>query len=752
MTVNSYYREKVLITFFLLQYLVSLSQTPIPALMTSLEKEMSATKKADICFTVSILYADRLKIDSAIFFATKIKELSQPVGYEAGLGKHYFALASALHYRNRNDEAEKNVLKAIEIFSHLKETLLLGRAYSQMARILYVFNNVDAAKKNYWKAINYSVSCEDHSGCFRSYFFLARLYHKTSEIDSAAFYHVKALEMAEQLKDNKRIYESACWVGISFLSLGDLNKAFKYLDYGLKNRSPADDKVMGRLFLRDYVTCLTLMHDFSRADSAIKEFELMNAKLGDAWGRISLNKLKGLLEYERKNYTPALHYLRQAYGERDELKTFNNEIKEIVFLLGKTEYQTHNYDSAIVHLQTAAKLSYELRDLPVEIEAKRLISKSFEMKGKPDSALYYFANYSLLKDSMLSIQKQKTIIEVATRYESEKKEQTIKILQKESEANSYLIRLQNQQIEKQLLEDEKKSQLLDIISKQNEINKLDAAQKKLSLDNEKKDNAAKQARLKLLEKEADFQKLVVSKQNQQKKIIYAAIAMILAFAGYIVYRYVQRKELQKQQEVLNERLRISRELHDEVGSTLTGIAMYSHLTREQIKAQKTEEVEKSLNNMQQSAGDMVNKLNDIVWLVNPEKDSLEKIMERLEEYADGMAIIKNIEVRIISPAKLTAISLPVKNRRNIYLFCKEAINNAVKYSHATLIELSIKEFDNKRIEFSIHDNGKGFDAITVKRGNGLMNMQQRANDINGIFSLQSAPGQGTIVSLTCKIT
>lgn len=752
MTINSYYKEKVLLTFFLLQYLVSLSQASLPVLITSLEKEPSVTKKADICFTVSIHYADRLKIDSAIFFANKIKQLSEPTGYQTGLGKHYFALAAAFHYRNKNDEAEKNVLKAIDIFKRQKEILLLGRSYTQLARIQFVLNNFNEARKSYWTAIDYSVSCGDHGGCFRSYYFLARLYHKTSEIDSAAFYHVKALAMAEQLGDPHRIYESACWVGISFLSLGDLDKAFKYLEYGLKSSIPSGGKVQRRFFLRDYVTCLALMHDFVRADSAIKEFELMNAKIGDAWGRISLNKIKGLLEYERKNYTPALHYLRQAYNERDELKTFNNEIKEIVFLLGKTEYETHDYDNAVIHLQLAAKLSYEVRDLTVEIEANRLISKSFEMKGNTDSALYYFAGYSLLKDSLLSIEKQKTIIEVATRYETEKKEQTIKILQKESEANSYLIRLQNQQIEKQLLEDEKKSQQLEIISKINEINKLDAAQKKLSLDNEKKDNAEKQARLKLLEKEADFQKLFVSKQKQQKKIIYAAIAMILAFAGYIVYRYVQRKELQKQQEVLNERLRISRELHDEVGSTLTGIAMYSHLTREQIKAQKTEEVEKSLNNMQQSAGDMVNKLNDIVWLVNPEKDSLQKVMERLEEYADEMAIIKNIEVKINTPAKLTAINLPVKSRRNIYLFCKEAINNAVKYSHASVIELSIREFDNKRIEFSIHDNGKGFDAIAVKKGNGLMNMQQRTRDINGEFSLQSSPGHGTTISLTCKIT
>jgi signal transduction histidine kinase len=258
--------------------------------------------------------------------------------------------------------------------------------------------------------------------------------------------------------------------------------------------------------------------------------------------------------------------------------------------------------------------------------------------------------------------------------------------------------------------------------------------------------------LRLLEKEAAYQKLLASKQNQQKINLFIGAAVVLLLSGYGLYRYIRSKKLQNEQLVLSERLRISRELHDELGSTLSGIAMYSHLTREQIKADKPGEVEKSLSNMQQTAGTMINKLKDIVWLINPEKDSLQKLTERLEEYAEEMAMIKNIEVKINAPAKRTALNLPVESRRDIYLFCKEAINNAFKYSNANLIELDIKEHDNKKIEFLIHDNGKGFDTATVKKGNGLLNMQQRASDINGIFSLRSAPGQGTTISLTCKIT
>jgi signal transduction histidine kinase len=262
----------------------------------------------------------------------------------------------------------------------------------------------------------------------------------------------------------------------------------------------------------------------------------------------------------------------------------------------------------------------------------------------------------------------------------------------------------------------------------------------------------KEQEIKLLSAQNKLQIALTEKQEQQKKFIYAGIILLLASGGYFSYRYVKRKQMQQQQEVLKERLRISRELHDEVGSTLSGIAMYSYITKEQMHNNKTEDVERSLNNIQQSANEMIYKLSDIVWLVNPEKDSFQKLIERLEEFAMNIARIKNIEVKINLEGKLVEENLPVDQRRNLYLFCKEAINNAIKYSDAAVIELTMKEMDNKKIGFFINDNGKGFDSSNVRKGNGLVNMQRRAEEMNGQFSLQTAPGQGTTLSLIYKIT
>lgn len=206
-----------------------------------------------------------------------------------------------------------------------------------------------------------------------------------------------------------------------------------------------------------------------------------------------------------------------------------------------------------------------------------------------------------------------------------------------------------------------------------------------------------------------------------------------------------------QQAMLNERLRISRELHDDIGSTLSGIVLYSHLAEDQAHAEQGDDVKNSLNVIQQSANDMVNRLDDLVWAVNPERNSLKDLVQKLEEYATEMSMAKNIKVHMNIPESLDQLQLPVESRHNIYLFSKEAINNAVKYSGATLLELSVNQFDHV-IEFKINDNGKGFDIATVKKGNGIINMQKRAEEAGAMISIQSFPGQGTTISLQFKIT
>lgn len=214
---------------------------------------------------------------------------------------------------------------------------------------------------------------------------------------------------------------------------------------------------------------------------------------------------------------------------------------------------------------------------------------------------------------------------------------------------------------------------------------------------------------------------------------------------------VEDVRVQSEKYLLNRQLQISRELHDEVGATLSGVAMYSHLTKSQLQSRDLTGVENSLTIMQDSSAQMVNKLNDIVWLINPDKSSLPDLMQRLEEYARNMAAVKNMEVKINIAETVHQHQLTIEQRRNIYLFCKEAINNAAKYSEGTLLVLSVKADENV-LGFSVRDNGKGFDPETVKPGNGAGNLKQRADEIDAEYMLHVSEGNGCEVSLYLTIT
>jgi len=238
---------------------------------------------------------------------------------------------------------------------------------------------------------------------------------------------------------------------------------------------------------------------------------------------------------------------------------------------------------------------------------------------------------------------------------------------------------------------------------------------------------------------------------------YSLYGLLFISMMYSGHRYQKQLTIRKEQEkskqkqaILNERLRISRDLHDEVGATLSGIVMYSHLAKSQAN-DGNQEVKNSINIVQETASEMVNKLNDVVWLVNPEQDNLEKLIEKLEDFAGKATESQHIEFSINMPEKMDSFSLPIEVRKNIYLFCKEAINNAVKYSMGTLIELGVNRTDSN-ITFAIKDNGIGFDPEKVKRGNGLNNMQTRAEEIGADYTLSTKQGMGTFLQLKYKIT
>ncbi len=229
------------------------------------------------------------------------------------------------------------------------------------------------------------------------------------------------------------------------------------------------------------------------------------------------------------------------------------------------------------------------------------------------------------------------------------------------------------------------------------------------------------------------------------RLYIIGLSLILVAVAFIAYRYYARQKL-KLAEV---RHKISQDLHDEIGATLSGIALYSYLIKVQSEQNETEKVKASLQVIEKNATDMVKKLSDIVWAVNPVHDTLEEVLQRLEESSRENASAKDIEVLFttsIAPLKLT-----MQQRKNIFLIAKEAVNNAIKYSSCKRICIDTQYADDM-LTLSIADDGTGFNMHQPSSGNGLNNMRNRAKEIKANLTIASNEATGTIVSLSCKIT
>jgi len=227
---------------------------------------------------------------------------------------------------------------------------------------------------------------------------------------------------------------------------------------------------------------------------------------------------------------------------------------------------------------------------------------------------------------------------------------------------------------------------------------------------------------------------------------FDALLLFAVLIGlYALYRYRINQLLQLQM-VRNE---ISKDLHDDVGSTLSSISILSQVARDKMREGHQEQSSSIMTKINSYAQEMVEKMGDIVWAVNAGNESIEDIGQRLKNAFLETAGSRGIQMQFQIDPILEKRILPVQVRKNIYLICKEALNNAIKYSDCHNIIVGFK-LHGSRMVIGIEDDGNGFDLRTVSRGNGLGNMRERAGEIRGEFTIDSAT-TGTRVNLSLAI-
>ncbi|MGE5497006.1 MAG: triple tyrosine motif-containing protein, partial [Syntrophothermus sp.] len=195
------------------------------------------------------------------------------------------------------------------------------------------------------------------------------------------------------------------------------------------------------------------------------------------------------------------------------------------------------------------------------------------------------------------------------------------------------------------------------------------------------------------------------------------------------------------------RLKISADLHDDIGTRLTEISMLSDIASSMDTQRESTEIKETVKKVGSIARNLIDNMSDIIWLINPKKDSLNELFLKLRDSYEEILSYSQILLHINNAEFLEQIKLPIEYRKHLYLIFKEALNNALKYSNCTEISINT-QVNGKILDITLYDNGIGFETDRQSSGNGLGNMKARAEQIKGTLRIQSKPGEGTMIKFT----
>ncbi len=572
------------------------------------------------------------------------------------------------------------------------------------------------------------------------YILYGQLKAKESEYVEANSYLLSALQLAKNAGDRNSegtIYGELA--NTSFL-MGEKSRAKEYAKQGIDLLKAFDDREELIIQLSNLGRIYQLEGDF---ESAIPYFSESAALASHSKNKqaifVSLVDL-ALVYHAKKDRPNALKFMQQAIAEGKK----NNQPKLHRYIrmgamfagyVGDEELMNRLYNESFF-LAKQAKDKDALRDWNA--------SQSFyyaNVKNDKAKAFPFLEKFHTYKDSILNEKSRKDFNELEVKYQSEKKQAEIDRLARNEKIQQLEIDKKNALLRGNLLEAAEKQKEIELLTTQNTLAQLEVEQQKktIGLREAQVLNFVQQ------EKIAKQQDLINQVKLKNEKLNRNLAILLMVISGtvfaFLFNRMLLRKKLEQKKILLSERSRIASELHDEVGSTLTAINLMSYAT-----ANKIEEPESKLqlNKISQNTQSVMESISDIVWSMNPDNDSFDKMIIRMKEFTANVLEPQNIDYHFQIESGLETIKFSPEKRRDFYLIFKEAMNNLAKYSQASSAKITIKK-SKKNIICAITDNGKGFDLNKKDSGNGLKNMKHRTEKHNGKLLINSVFGGTEII-------
>ena len=584
-----------------------------------------------------------------------------------------------------NDSKNKSSIDSLQlIIDNSSNDTIKGYFYRIQAKFLISQLEHDVALKSLDKSIAFYKNANNSLGIIKSMMNKGGVLYQKGETKKATQEYVNALAIAEKKGYKNEIAALYKNIGLVYYSQGKTKEALTYNNKALAIFNQLKSK---KDIAATYVNIGNCYFDDYQPQNALLNYNKalkLSKETNDNQTIAKLyNNIGSVYINDLQDTIKGIDYLLDALAIKKQMNNQNDLIIQYNNIAA-VYLDIRKYDLALSYNDKAFELASKSGNLEELINVYDTYALINSAKKDFKKAYDYHKLYSKTKDSLLNIDNLKAVEEINTKYQTAEKEK--QLLQKEAEA----------------------------------------------------------------------------KKKTTTIIVLSLLALFIAIVGFLIYRQQRLKNVQQKQEfelqsaitqienqnkLHEQRLAISRDLHDNIGAQLTFIISSVENLKFGFPTMETS-IKNHLTKISDFTKTTIVELRDTIWAMNANEFTFDDLSSRIYNFIEKAQSVKeNTTFKFSVDESLKNSKFSSLEGVNLYRTIQEAVNNAIKYADANEVSVQVKPNENG-IVIDISDNGKGFDLETIDFGNGIVNMQKRIEEIGGVFKIQSELKKGTQITIS----
>ncbi|MEJ1242414.1 tetratricopeptide repeat protein [Chryseolinea sp. T2] len=581
---------------------------------------------------------------------------------------------------------------------------------NEIGQLYHVEGNYDSSTMYYRQALSLAISAKHTTEEVSALQGIADNFRRQTLHDSSHAYLEKAIKVAREHQlygEEAGLYNDA---GNVYVDRNNLKEALSsYIRAAnLYDSATKDDIGRGRV-LGNISNVHYLLGDYDKALEYVAQANAIAGATSYDEGIAYNHKLAGRIYRQKKMPDKALQEYKVAWVAYDRAGDKYN-LAELALGIGNLYYDLEEYNNALTEYRKALALAREISSRNLITHAYSAIGFAFYALRQWEGASAYMDSTRELASDVGNAYLEMDAYEILSRVESE--------LHHYERALAYKERYIS--IKDSLVAAENRNSIVEMEAKYQ--------------------NDKKSAAIVLLTKEQEVKSAELERNRIVTGSIVIAFIAAVVISSLLLNRYRLLNRTKSEIEIERMRNQIARDLHDDIGSTLSSINIISQVALKE--GTMGQSLDTHFRRIREQSSKMMENMSDIVWSIDPENDSMEKVVVRMKEFCGEILDSRDIIYSFENIELILGLNLNIESRKSLFLIFKEIVNNTAKYSEATRIDVVFGKAGSGW-RMAIADNGKGFDKTTARKGNGLSNIQKRAVAMNAKVELQTEPGNGT---------